>query len=175
MDVAGCARTYQDMPGCVRICKDALGHPRMKTIQIMVTNQKIKTEILQMKSKKPYDALVIIGPSAVGKSTLMSCLPENFMQMRITSTRKARKIDKGEKELVSEEEFSNMSRRGDFAATEKHAGNSYGVKKKDIEAAMGAGMIPVMDFKGEAFKQIKLRSAISQPIELKFFIGLDHL
>ena len=66
-----------------------------------------------------------------------------------------------------------MSRRGEFAATEKHAGNSYGVKKKDIEAAMGAGMIPVMDFKGEAFKQIKLRSDISSRIVSVTYINIE--
>ena len=38
---------------------------------------------------------------------------------------------------------------------------AYGVKMKDIQAVTGAGMIPVMDFKGEAFKLIKLRSDIS--------------
>ena len=38
-----------------------------------------------------------------------------------------------------------MSRRGEFAAEEKHAGISYGVKINDIHAAIGDGMVTVME------------------------------
>ena len=133
----------------------------LQTMLIMVTNQKIAMDILKMKTKKPYDVLVVIGPSGVGKSSFMSCLPDHFQQMKVTSTRSARKTDNDDKELVSKNEFAKMFQRGDFAGQETHAGNSYGVKKKDIQAAVGNGKIAVMDFKGEAYKQIKLRADIS--------------
>ena len=133
----------------------------LKTMATMVTNDTIKQDIKKMKIKKIYDVMIILGPSGVGKSSMMKNLPRNFQQVRIVTTREARKNDGDEKIIVTEEEFNRMVENGDIMAFEEHSGNKYGVKKRDIEDIIEAKKIAVMDFKSQAYIKMKIKSRIS--------------
>ena len=79
--------------------------------------------------------LVLVGPSASGKSAIVKCLNKKYGLVKfITCT--TRKIRTGEVDGVdyyffTEEEFSNMYNNNEFIETVYYNGNYYGTLKKE--------------------------------------------
>lgn len=85
--------------------------------------------------------LVVVGPSGVGKDTLMNKLferhPNNF-QKAVTHT--TRGMREGEEEgknyyYVSKEEFEKLKDEGGFVETNFYNNNYYGTSKKELNKA----------------------------------------
>lgn len=82
---------------------------------------------------KTAPILVIVGPSGVGKTTLIdgmvSRLPGRFAFPVVTTTRKARlgERDGVDYNFVSKEAFSNMQHEGAFVFVSPHNGENYGL------------------------------------------------
>ena len=92
----------------------------------------------ERKSEK-NEILVIVGPSGVGKDTLMQTIFEkypNILKKGVTHT--SRKIRKGEKEgynyyYVSEEEFLKLKEKDAFFEFNYYNKNYYGISKMELE------------------------------------------
>ena len=98
----------------------------------------IKLDQTQQKYAK-NKILVIVGPSGVGKDTLMQIIFEkypNILKKGVTHT--SRKIRKGEKEgynyyYVTEEEFLKLIDRDAFFEFNYYNKNYYGISKMELE------------------------------------------
>ena len=97
-------------------------------------------EFAQRKQKSEKNKiLVIVGPSGVGKDTLMQTIFEkypNILKKGVTHT--SRKIRKGEKEgynyyYVTEEEFLKLIYQNAFFEFNYYNKNYYGISKIELE------------------------------------------
>ena len=85
--------------------------------------------------------LIIVGPSGVGKDTLMQKVFEKhpgFFKKGVTHT--SRKIREGEKEgfnyyYVTKEEFLKLDTEGGLVEHNFYNGNYYGLSKMELEKA----------------------------------------
>jgi guanylate kinase len=80
--------------------------------------------------------LVLVGPSASGKSAIVKCLTKNYgLEKFITcTTRKIRvgEIDGVDYHFLTENEFSDLYNQNEFIETVYYNGNYYGTLKKDV-------------------------------------------
>lgn len=92
--------------------------------------------------------LLIMGPSGVGKSTIIRCLTEidpRFVAVKAYTTRKLR-AGETEKLSVTLPTFLAMWKMREFLIVNKIFGRFYGTPVAPIEAALNAGMFPVLDW-----------------------------
>ena len=80
--------------------------------------------------------LVLVGPSASGKSAIVKCLTKKYgLEKFITcTTRKIRvgEIDGVDYHFLTESEFSDLYNQNEFIETVYYNGNYYGTLKKDV-------------------------------------------
>lgn len=92
--------------------------------------------------------VLLLGPSSVGKSTLISALNEitddRFVYVNPYTTRDARIND--DKIAVADEEFDRLEQAGIFIQVNHLYGARYGPPLANIHTALTAGKIPVLDF-----------------------------
>ncbi len=104
--------------------------------------------------------LVIAGPSAAGKTTVMTELMSRglgFEFIRSATTRAPRKdAHSGEYIYLGKEEFLGRTENGDMLEHTEYGGNLYGTPKSEIERISGEGRIPllILDLNGvEALRE----------------------
>ena len=102
------------------------------------------------KEKKEIKFLVVVGPSGVGKDTLMQKVfdkhPDIFKK-GVTHT--SRKMRKGEKEgynyyYVTEEEFLKLKEQDKFVEFNYYNKNYYGLSKMELESQKGDKILYVI-------------------------------
>ena len=80
--------------------------------------------------------LVLVGPSASGKSAIVKCLTKKYgLEKFITcTTRKIRvgEIDGVDYHFLTESEFSDLYNQNEFIETVYYNGNYYGTLKRDV-------------------------------------------
>lgn len=108
-------------------------------------------------------ALVISGPSGVGKDTIIDRWKELDSRVQRVVAYTTRKPREGEKNgvayhFVSREEFDRMAAEGAFLEFKEVHGNGYATPFRDLEALIAAGKIAILkiDVQGaeEARKKI---------------------
>ncbi|HSX15880.1 MAG TPA: hypothetical protein VLF40_03765 [Candidatus Saccharimonadales bacterium] len=88
-----------------------------------------------------YSTIVIVGPSAIGKTfaveRLMAVWPELFACVRVHTTRPMRtsETERGDRVFVSDDAFERMVQSGELAIHERFAGNRYGYRADDLKPA----------------------------------------
>ena len=98
--------------------------------------------------------LVLVGPSAVGKTTVMKELLSkelSFSFVRSATTRPPRNDGHNSEYLyLSKEEFEEKIKRGEMLEYMEYAGNFYGTPAYEIERILSSSEIPllILDIKG---------------------------
>jgi|SRR3989344_5810666 len=90
--------------------------------------------------------IVLTGPTASGKDTIMRNLLKRFPKLQKIITTTSRKIRSGEQNgldyyFISEEEFRQKIDQGEFIEHVKYGDNFYGTEKKFIDASQGKDII----------------------------------
>jgi guanylate kinase len=103
--------------------------------------------------------LIIIGPTAVGKSTLVERALRDYPQLEDIITFTTRTMRPGEREgqpyhFVSEERFRSLINEGHFVEWAVVHGRLYGTPKDQILAASQRGKIALMDIDVQGAKKM---------------------
>lgn len=105
--------------------------------------------------------LIYSGVAAAGKGSVSACLknqPEKFSYSVSYTTRSPRPGDKdGDYHFVTEEEFNLKIKAGDFLEWEEVHGYKYGTAKKDFDAILASGKIPVLELDVKGMENLKKR------------------
>ncbi|MBP9871987.1 MAG: hypothetical protein KBC53_10930 [Nitrosomonas sp.] len=99
------------------------------------------------KERSPF--VILNGPSAVGKSTLMSALiSEPGSRYRYVSPFTTRPLRTGEtdKVSVSRQQFDQIAQTGGFVSVQNLYEHSYGTPIQTINRIVEDGKIPILDF-----------------------------
>ena len=130
-------------------------------LSTLVKNETITKDINLLKVNPKYNltyqVLVLVGPSAVGKSSSKKFLnQEEYQTVKITTTRVERSEEEhDEKIFVSEKKFQELKELGEFMATEEHDNTHYGISKNEMKLVFEKGKVPIIDCKREISMQLK--------------------
>ena len=94
-----------------------------------------------------HRALVLVGPSAVGKTTVMNellSLSDRFLPLRSMTTRPARSAHDTEYLHVSEADFAAAVRRGELLEHMTYGAHAYGTPRSEVHRAEAAGKCPLL-------------------------------
>lgn len=111
-----------------------------------------------MGKSKTSALILIMGPSGVGKSTIIKHLIEkdpNIISIPIYSDRKPRSSGNFGRTLVSPDVFSQMIENGEFLVWHKIYGNRYAIPKRMVLDALASGKIPIQDYPEEIVNDIR--------------------
>ncbi len=105
-------------------------------------------------------ALIVSGPSGVGKGTLISMLMKEFKNIKFSvsyTTRKPREdeINGVHYFFVSKEEFQKMIEQDKFAEWAQVHGNFYGTPKQEIEQKLRQGVDVIFDIDVQGARQLR--------------------
>lgn len=111
--------------------------------------------------------LLIIGPTAVGKSSMLERALKDYPKLRDIVTYTTRAKRQGESEgnpyhFVSEDEFVKLEKAGRFVEWALVHGRMYGTPKDQIEEATKQGQVLVADVDVQGAK--KLRAVYPQTV-----------
>ena len=128
-------------------------------------------------------ALIVSGPSGTGKSTLCSMLLERNPEIKFSVSCTTRSPRPGEEHgrdyyFISEEEFRERVRRGEFLEHAEVHGRRYGTLRSEITGRVAAGEDVLLDIDVQGALQIKRKSALDKELArcAKFiFIGPPDL
>jgi guanylate kinase len=103
--------------------------------------------------------LLIIGPTAVGKSSIIEKALEDFPQLVDLITYTTRKMRAGEFEgnpyhFVSEEKFRELMAKGFFLETANVHGNLYGTPRDQVDIAAAEGKCVIADVDVQGAKKL---------------------
>ena len=104
--------------------------------------------------------LILSGPSGAGKSSLYKALAEEFPNhyFSVSSTTREKRqgeIDNVHYHFISEEEFTNGIRNGEFLEWAKVHGNYYGTSSKQIINALADNKLVIFDVDVQGQKSLK--------------------
>ncbi len=111
--------------------------------------------------RKPF-ALVLSGPSGVGKSTFVRPLLDAFpsMQFSVSATTRPRRddeVDGREYHFLSEEDFRKRQSTGEFLESAEVHGCLYGTLEADVRQALDSGHGVLLDVDVQGGVNIKKR------------------
>lgn len=94
--------------------------------------------------------IILVGPSGVGKSTLLTRLVQDFSQLRDLITYTTRSMRPGEKEgdpyfFVSHDKFLKLIEQNFFIEWAEVHGNLYGTPVDQLKATWDEGKVVIMD------------------------------
>ena len=121
-------------------------------------------------------AVVITGPSGVGKGTLIRGLMERVGDLELSVSATTRAARAGERDgvdyhFLSREEFDRRLAAGEFLEHADYAGNRYGTLRSQLEDRLRAGHPVVLEIEVQGARQ--LREAM--PEALQVFIAPPSL
>lgn len=111
--------------------------------------------------RKPF-ALVLSGPSGVGKSTFVRPLLDAFPEMRFsvsatTRARRGHEQNGREYHFLSEEDFQRRRSAGEFLEAAEVHGSWYGTLESEVRATLDAGHVVLLDIDVQGGVNIKRR------------------
>lgn len=112
-------------------------------------------------SNSKYDALVLCGPSGVGKTTLLQRLFREFPNAfgysvsHTTRTPRGGEVDGVHYHFSTPSQMEKLILADDMLEYAKFSNNIYGTSKQSVEAVRDSGKICVLDIEVQGVKQIK--------------------
>src|SRR3954470_23885305 len=105
---------------------------------------------------------IISAPSGSGKSTLVSCLLARDPQLRFSVSYTTRTVRGNEKPgesyiYISQQEFEERVKHGEFLEHAEVFGNHYGTNRKVLEQAQREGKDLILDIDVQGARQLKER------------------
>ena len=101
-------------------------------------------------TKKNIDMIIVVGPSGVGKSTLVDKITAELPVLFDTVTYTTRPMRKGEREgvpyhFVNENRFKELINKDFFIEWAKVHNKMYGTPREQIDSAIQNGRVVIMD------------------------------
>jgi guanylate kinase len=105
-------------------------------------------------------AVVITGPSGVGKGTLIRSLRERMPELQLSVSATTRRPRAGETEgvdyhFLAPEEFDRHVREGDFVEHADYAGASYGTLRSELETRSASGAPVLLEIELQGARQVR--------------------
>jgi guanylate kinase len=105
-------------------------------------------------------AVVITGPSGVGKGTLIRSLRERMPQLQLSVSATTRRPRTGETQgvdyhFLAPAEFERHVRDGDFVEHADYAGARYGTLRSELETRSAAGAPVVLEIELQGARQVR--------------------
>jgi len=105
-------------------------------------------------------AVVITGPSGVGKGTLIRSLRERVPALELSVSATTRRPRPGETQgadyhFLSPEQFAEHVDRGDFVEHADYAGARYGTLRSDLETRMASGSPVLLEIELQGARQVR--------------------
>jgi guanylate kinase len=115
---------------------------------------------------------VITGPSGVGKGTLIRSLLERVPELELSVSATTRKPRLGETHgvdyhFLSEQEFEDKVRNGEFVEHASYSGRRYGTLRADLEQRLARRVPVVLEIEVQGARQI----AETMPEAVRIFIA----
>ena len=121
-------------------------------------------------------AVVITGPSGVGKGTLIRGLMERVGDLELSVSATTRAARAGERDgvdyhFLSREQFDRLLAAGEFLEHADYAGNRYGTLRSQLEDRLRAGHPVVLEIEVQGARQVRE----AMPEALQVFIAPPSL
>jgi guanylate kinase len=121
-------------------------------------------------------AVVITGPSGVGKGTLIRSLRERMPELELSVSATTRRPRPGETQgvdyhFLSPEQFEDHVAGGDFVEHADYAGARYGTLRSELETRMAAGLPVVLEIEVQGARQVRA----AMPEAMQVFIAPPSL
>jgi guanylate kinase len=121
-------------------------------------------------------AVVITGPSGVGKGTLIRSLRERMPELELSVSATTRRPRAGETQdvdyhFLAPEEFARRVEAGDFVEHADYAGARYGTLRSELETRTAAGSPVVLEIELQGARQVRE----SLPSAVQVFIAPPSL
>jgi guanylate kinase len=105
-------------------------------------------------------AVVITGPSGVGKGTLIRSLRERMPELQLSVSATTRHPRAGETQgvdyhFLAPEEFEQHVRDGDFVEHADYAGARYGTLRSELETRAASGAPVVLEIELQGARQVR--------------------
>jgi guanylate kinase len=105
-------------------------------------------------------AVVITGPSGVGKGTLIRSLREQMPSLQLSISATTRLPRPGETQgvdyhFLSPEDFERRVAAGDFVEHADYAGARYGTLRSELETRMASGAPVVLEIEVQGARQVR--------------------
>ncbi len=105
-------------------------------------------------------AVVITGPSGVGKGTLIRSLRARMPELQLSVSATTRRPRTGETQgvdyhFMSPEEFEQHVRAGDFVEHADYAGARYGTLRSELETRAASGAPVVLEIEVQGARQVR--------------------
>jgi guanylate kinase len=113
--------------------------------------------------------IVITGPSGVGKGTLIRGLMERIPELELSVSATTRAPRVGEREgvdyhFLTDAEFDERERAGDFVEHASYAGRRYGTLRSELERRLQAGVPVVLEIEVQGARQV--RAAMPEAVQV---------
>ena len=117
-------------------------------------------------------AVVITGPSGVGKGTLIRSLRERMPDLQLSVSATTRRPRTGETQgvdyhFMTAEEFERHVRDGDFVEHADYAGARYGTLRSELRTRMASGAPVVLEIEVQGARQVRA----TMPEAIQIFIA----
>jgi guanylate kinase len=104
--------------------------------------------------------IILSGPSAVGKGTVIEALMKEYQNISYSISVTTRQARPGEEDgvdyfFVSKDKFDNMIENGEFIEWAKVHGNYYGTPKGYVEEAIASGRDVILEIDIQGATQVK--------------------
>jgi guanylate kinase len=113
--------------------------------------------------------IVITGPSGVGKGTLIRSLLDRIPELELAVSATTRRPRAGETNgedywFLSDDEFEERVRAGDFAEHAEYSGRRYGTLRSELETKASAGRTVLLEIEVQGARQI--RAAMPETVQV---------
>jgi guanylate kinase len=117
----------------------------------------------------PSRVFVITGPSGVGKGTLIRGLRSRIPELELAVSATTRKPRPGEENgadyhFLSDAEFDERLRAGEFVEHASYSGNRYGTLRSELARRAAAGVPVVLEIEVEGARQV--RAAMPEAVQV---------